>query len=114
MKEMEESKLLDRVQNHIYNITQESFKFKVKLDETCEELSETFNNLNENVKKKKKKRKRTSHFQSEIKHTLSEIKNIQKFSCRSKDPKNQTKYLKYEETKNTQLEKQERKKNKKI
>ncbi|KAK1341537.1 hypothetical protein QTO34_017952 [Cnephaeus nilssonii] len=96
MKEMEESKLLDIE-------FKTTFKRLLKnLLKTSEELSETFKDLNENAKRMEKD-------QSEIKHTLSEIKNIQKFNSRSKDPKNQTKDLKHEETKNTQLEKQKEK-----
>ena len=44
--------------------------------------------------------------QSEIKQTLTEIKNIQKLNCRSTYPKSQTKDLEYKETKNTQPERQ--------
>ena len=48
--------------------------------------------------------------QLEIKHTLTEIKNnIQRSNSRLEDPKNQVKDLKYEEAKNTQLEKQKEK-----
>ncbi|KAK1342143.1 hypothetical protein QTO34_016900 [Cnephaeus nilssonii] len=69
---------------------------------TAEKLDETFKDHNENAKKMEKD-------QSEIKHTLSEIKNIHKLNCRSTYPKKQTKDLKYEETKNTQPEKQKEK-----
>ena len=44
--------------------------------------------------------------QSEIKHTISEIKNIQKLNYRSTYPKNQTKDLEYKEEKITQPERQ--------
>nr|KAF6387360.1 hypothetical protein mMyoMyo1_007869 [Myotis myotis] len=48
--------------------------------------------------------------QLEIKHTLAEIKDImQSSNSRLEDHKNQVKYLKYEEAKNTQPEKQNEK-----
>ena len=53
--------------------------------------------------------------QSEIKHTLTEIKNnIQRFNSRLEDPKNQVKYFKYKEAKNTQWEKQNEKRIQKV
>ena len=53
--------------------------------------------------------------QLEIKYTLTEIKNnIQRFNSKLEECKNQVKYLKYKEAKNTQLEKKKEKKNSKI
>ncbi|KAK1345521.1 hypothetical protein QTO34_007979 [Cnephaeus nilssonii] len=53
--------------------------------------------------------------QLEIKHTLTEIKNIiQRPNSRLEDRKNQVKDLKYKEAKNTQLEKQKEKRIQKV
>ncbi|KAK1342057.1 hypothetical protein QTO34_016810 [Cnephaeus nilssonii] len=88
--EMEESKLLD---DTVFRTT--FIRLLKNLLKTTEKLEETFKDLNENTKKMEKD-------QSEIMHTLSEIKNIQKLNCRPLYPKSQTKDLEYEEAKNTQ------------
>ncbi|KAK1336450.1 hypothetical protein QTO34_004257 [Cnephaeus nilssonii] len=89
---MEESKLMD---NTVFRTT--FVRLLNNLLKTAEKLEETFKDLNENTKKMEKD-------QSEIMHTLSEIKNIQKLNCRSPYPKSQTKNLEHEEAKNTQPE----------
>ncbi|KAK1327553.1 hypothetical protein QTO34_013055 [Cnephaeus nilssonii] len=89
---MEESKLMD------YTVFRTTFIRLLKnLLKTAEKLEETFKDLNENTKKMEKD-------QSEIMHTLSEIKNIQTLNCRPPYPKSQNKDLEYEEEKNTQPE----------
>ncbi|KAK1339851.1 hypothetical protein QTO34_018409 [Cnephaeus nilssonii] len=90
MKEMEKSKLLD-------------IEFKTMVIRLLKNLLETSKKFSETLKDMKKD-------QLEIKHTLTEIRNnIQRSSSRLEDPKNQVKDVKYEEAKNTQLEKQKEK-----
>ncbi|KAK1331433.1 hypothetical protein QTO34_009388 [Cnephaeus nilssonii] len=91
---MEESKLMD---DTVFRTT--FIRLLKNLLKTAEKLEETFKDLNENTKKIEKD-------QSEIMHTLSEIKNIQTLNCRPPYLKSQTKDLEYEEEKNTQPERQ--------
>ncbi|KAK1339272.1 hypothetical protein QTO34_019952 [Cnephaeus nilssonii] len=99
------AKLSFRIEGQI-----KSFTEKKKLKEFIttkpvlyEMLKEKANKFSETLKDMKKD-------QLEIKHTLTEIKNnMQRSNCRLEDRKNQVKDLKYEEAKNTQLEKQKEK-----
>ncbi|KAK1329742.1 hypothetical protein QTO34_009925 [Cnephaeus nilssonii] len=94
--ETDESKLMDDTVFRTIFI-----RLLKNLLKTAEKLEETFKDLNENTKKMEKD-------QSEIMHTLSEIKNIQ---SRPPHPKSQTKDLEYEEEKKHPTREAERKKN---
>nr|KAF6360095.1 hypothetical protein mMyoMyo1_011053 [Myotis myotis] len=94
---MEESKLLD-------------IEFKTTLLRFFKNFLETADKLNETYKKSNETLEVLIKDQLEIKHTLTEIKNIiQTPNSRLEDRKNQVNDLKYEEAKNTQPEKQNEK-----
>nr|KAF6360244.1 hypothetical protein mMyoMyo1_011190 [Myotis myotis] len=94
---MEERRLLD-------------IEFKTTLLRSFKSLLETADKLNEMYKKSNETLDVVIKDQLEIKHTLTEIKNIiQTPNSRPEELKNQVKDLKYEEAKNTQPEKQNEK-----
>ncbi len=88
----------------------EDIELKNALLRACHNVLEAANKLDESLTKSNETLDAVIKNQLEIKHTLTEIKNIiQTPNSRTEERKNQVKDLKCEEAKNTQPEKQNEK-----